>query len=117
MPLNPPDSAGFLLWHATLRWQRNISAALAQLTRQVAARGGLLDPRLVAEYATKERRIAAEIAEGQHGDGWAAPRQREAARRRGADRHHLALALLHKPRPPVMLPGILMRNTRPDQVI
>ncbi|MFC9930104.1 MarR family winged helix-turn-helix transcriptional regulator [Streptomyces sp. NPDC127190] len=29
MPLSPGDSPGFLLWHATLRWQRDIAAALA----------------------------------------------------------------------------------------
>jgi DNA-binding MarR family transcriptional regulator len=29
VPLNPEDSPGFLLWHATLRWQRDIAAALA----------------------------------------------------------------------------------------
>ena len=28
MPLDPDDSPGFLLWHVTLRWQRNIAAAL-----------------------------------------------------------------------------------------
>lgn len=27
----PGDSPGFLLWHATLRWQRSIAAALAPL--------------------------------------------------------------------------------------
>src|SRR4051812_16180213 len=31
MPLHPADSAGFLLWHATLRWQRGIAQALAPL--------------------------------------------------------------------------------------
>jgi DNA-binding MarR family transcriptional regulator len=31
MPLNPDDSPGFLLWHVTLRWQRDIAAALAPL--------------------------------------------------------------------------------------
>ncbi|MFD8983525.1 MarR family winged helix-turn-helix transcriptional regulator, partial [Streptomyces sp. NPDC059564] len=31
MALRPGDSPGFLLWHATLRWQRDISAALAPL--------------------------------------------------------------------------------------
>ncbi len=31
MPLNPGESPGFLLWHATLRWQRGIAAALAPL--------------------------------------------------------------------------------------
>ncbi|HVQ92768.1 MAG TPA: MarR family transcriptional regulator [Mycobacteriales bacterium] len=31
MPLEPGDSPGFLLWHATLRWQRGIAAALAPL--------------------------------------------------------------------------------------
>jgi DNA-binding MarR family transcriptional regulator len=31
MPLNPGDSPGFLLWHATLRWQRDVAAALAPL--------------------------------------------------------------------------------------
>ena len=31
MALDPGDSPGFLLWHATLRWQRGISAALAPL--------------------------------------------------------------------------------------
>ena len=31
MPLHPNDSPGFLLWHATLRWQRGITAALAPL--------------------------------------------------------------------------------------
>jgi DNA-binding MarR family transcriptional regulator len=31
MPLHPNDSAGFLLWHATLRWQRGIAQALAPL--------------------------------------------------------------------------------------
>ncbi|MEE9095358.1 MarR family winged helix-turn-helix transcriptional regulator [Pseudarthrobacter phenanthrenivorans] len=31
MPLNPGESPGFLLWHATLRWQRDIAAALAPL--------------------------------------------------------------------------------------
>jgi len=30
-PLEPNDSPGFLLWHATLRWQRGISEALAPL--------------------------------------------------------------------------------------
>ncbi|MCX5207778.1 MarR family transcriptional regulator [Kitasatospora sp. NBC_00240] len=29
--LTPGDSPGFLLWHATLRWQRGIAAALAPL--------------------------------------------------------------------------------------
>jgi DNA-binding MarR family transcriptional regulator len=28
---DPNDSPGFLLWHATLRWQREIAAALAPL--------------------------------------------------------------------------------------
>jgi DNA-binding MarR family transcriptional regulator len=31
MPLHPNDSPGFLLWHATLRWQRAITAALKPL--------------------------------------------------------------------------------------
>jgi DNA-binding MarR family transcriptional regulator len=31
MPLHPDDSPGFLLWHATLRWQRGIAGALAPL--------------------------------------------------------------------------------------
>ncbi|MFI6847112.1 MarR family transcriptional regulator [Kitasatospora sp. NBC_00085] len=31
MPLSPGESPGFLLWHATLRWQREIAAALAPL--------------------------------------------------------------------------------------
>ncbi|MFF4402021.1 MarR family winged helix-turn-helix transcriptional regulator [Streptomyces sp. NPDC001480] len=31
MPLSPSDSPGFLLWHATLRWQRDIATALAPL--------------------------------------------------------------------------------------
>jgi DNA-binding MarR family transcriptional regulator len=31
MPLHPAESPGFLLWHATLRWQRGISRALAPL--------------------------------------------------------------------------------------
>ncbi|MDX3801593.1 MarR family winged helix-turn-helix transcriptional regulator [Streptomyces sp. AK04-3B] len=31
MPLRPEDSPGLLLWHATLRWQRDIAAALAPL--------------------------------------------------------------------------------------
>jgi DNA-binding MarR family transcriptional regulator len=30
-PLEPNDSPGFLLWHATLRWQRGITEALAPL--------------------------------------------------------------------------------------
>jgi DNA-binding MarR family transcriptional regulator len=30
-PLEPGQSPGFLLWHATLRWQRGIAAALAPL--------------------------------------------------------------------------------------
>jgi DNA-binding MarR family transcriptional regulator len=30
-PLHPNDSTGFLLWHATLRWQRAITQALAPL--------------------------------------------------------------------------------------
>lgn len=30
-PLVPGQSPGFLLWHATLRWQRGIAAALAPL--------------------------------------------------------------------------------------
>jgi DNA-binding MarR family transcriptional regulator len=28
VPLDPEDSPGFLLWHVTLRWQRDITAAL-----------------------------------------------------------------------------------------
>ena len=31
MPLDPDESPGFLLWHVTLRWQRQIAAALAPL--------------------------------------------------------------------------------------
>lgn len=31
MPLRPEDSPGLLLWHATLRWQRDIATALAPL--------------------------------------------------------------------------------------
>ncbi|MBB4986033.1 MULTISPECIES: MarR family winged helix-turn-helix transcriptional regulator [Streptomyces] len=31
MALDPGASPGFLLWHATLRWQRDIAAALAPL--------------------------------------------------------------------------------------
>ena len=31
MPLDPQNSPGFLLWHVTLRWQRDIAAALAPL--------------------------------------------------------------------------------------
>ncbi|MEU3860698.1 MarR family transcriptional regulator [Streptomyces sp. NPDC028722] len=31
MTLTPGSSPGFLLWHATLRWQRDIAAALAPL--------------------------------------------------------------------------------------
>jgi DNA-binding MarR family transcriptional regulator len=31
VPLDPDDSLGFLLWHVTLRWQRDIAAALAPL--------------------------------------------------------------------------------------
>jgi DNA-binding MarR family transcriptional regulator len=31
MPLPPGESPGFLLWHATLRWQRGISLALRPL--------------------------------------------------------------------------------------
>ena len=30
-PLEPKDSPGFLLWHATLRWQREVAQALAPL--------------------------------------------------------------------------------------
>lgn len=31
MALHPGESPGFLLWHATLRWQRDTTAALAPL--------------------------------------------------------------------------------------
>jgi DNA-binding MarR family transcriptional regulator len=31
VPLDPDDSPGFLLWHVTLRWQRDIATALAPL--------------------------------------------------------------------------------------
>ncbi len=31
MALQPADSPGFLLWHATLRWQRSIAAVLSPL--------------------------------------------------------------------------------------
>ncbi len=31
MALHPSESPGFLLWHATLRWQRGVTAALAPL--------------------------------------------------------------------------------------
>ncbi|MFJ9018395.1 MarR family winged helix-turn-helix transcriptional regulator [Streptomyces sp. NPDC102259] len=31
MALSPGESPGFLLWHATLRWQRDVAAALAPL--------------------------------------------------------------------------------------
>jgi DNA-binding MarR family transcriptional regulator len=30
-PLRPSESPGFLLWHATLRWQREVAAVLAPL--------------------------------------------------------------------------------------
>jgi DNA-binding MarR family transcriptional regulator len=32
MPLEPDESPGFLLWHVTLRWQRDMAAALAPLS-------------------------------------------------------------------------------------
>src|SRR5215217_2443980 len=31
MALHPSESPGFLLWHATLRWQRGVAAALRPL--------------------------------------------------------------------------------------
>jgi len=31
VPLDPDDSPGFLLWRVTLRWQRDMAAALAHL--------------------------------------------------------------------------------------
>jgi DNA-binding MarR family transcriptional regulator len=31
MPLEPDSSPGFLLWHVTLRWQRDMATALAPL--------------------------------------------------------------------------------------
>jgi DNA-binding MarR family transcriptional regulator len=31
VPLEPEESPGFLLWHVTLRWQRDMAAALAPL--------------------------------------------------------------------------------------
>jgi DNA-binding MarR family transcriptional regulator len=31
MPLHPAESPGFLLWHATLRWQRDIAVGLGPL--------------------------------------------------------------------------------------
>ena len=31
MALHPSESPGFLLWHATLQWQRGVTAALAPL--------------------------------------------------------------------------------------
>jgi len=31
VPLRPEESPGFLLWHVTLRWQRDVAAALAPL--------------------------------------------------------------------------------------
>ncbi|MEU8616486.1 MarR family transcriptional regulator [Streptomyces sp. NPDC048623] len=31
MALGPGESPGFLLWHATLRWQRDVAAALSPL--------------------------------------------------------------------------------------
>jgi DNA-binding MarR family transcriptional regulator len=31
MALHPSESPGFLLWHTTLRWQRDVAAALAPL--------------------------------------------------------------------------------------
>jgi DNA-binding MarR family transcriptional regulator len=31
MPLHPSESPGFLMWHATLRWQRDVTAGLAPL--------------------------------------------------------------------------------------
>jgi DNA-binding MarR family transcriptional regulator len=31
VPLDPDESPGFLLWHVTLRWQRDMAAALAPL--------------------------------------------------------------------------------------
>jgi DNA-binding MarR family transcriptional regulator len=31
MPLQPAESPGFLLWHATLRWQRDIARTLAPI--------------------------------------------------------------------------------------
>ena len=31
MPLEPQESPGFLLWHVTLRWQRQVTTALAPL--------------------------------------------------------------------------------------
>ncbi len=36
MSLHPNDSPGFLLWHATLRWQRGVARALAPWPRRRA---------------------------------------------------------------------------------
>src|ERR1700730_16686377 len=57
------DSPGFLLWHASLRWQREMAAALRPLglthvqfvllasTWQLASRGGRPSQRQVADHA------------------------------------------------------------------
>jgi hypothetical protein len=34
MPLDPGERAGFLLWHATLRWQCLLARALAPMAPQ-----------------------------------------------------------------------------------
>lgn len=73
MPLDPDDSPGFLLWHVTLRWQRDIAAALAPLdlthvqfvllasTWWLNSRGEQPNQLAVAKHAGTDVKMASEV--------------------------------------------------------
>jgi DNA-binding MarR family transcriptional regulator len=73
VPLDPEASPGFLLWHVTLRWQREITAALAPLGLThvqfvllasawwLNAQGGEPNQLSVARHAGADVKMASEV--------------------------------------------------------
>src|ERR1700722_4461920 len=72
-PSGPSDSPGFLLWHVSLRWQRNINAALAPLglthvqfillgcTWWLNQQGTVPNQLAVASFAGADPKMASEV--------------------------------------------------------
>ena len=78
----PAESPGFVLWHATLAWQRSVTAALRPLrlthvqfvllasTWWLEDQGGSPNQQRVAEHAGTEVRMTSQVLRKLERDGW-----------------------------------------------
>jgi DNA-binding MarR family transcriptional regulator len=81
MPLHPAESPGFLLWHATLRWRRDIALALAPLglthvqfvllacTWWLNQQGRHPSQIALAEFAGTDVKMTSQVVRGLEGKG------------------------------------------------